>query len=86
MIENEVSVLGAWVFRTTSMATGLRAYAIDLGPFGRGEVSGGRPRRYRLSGAHSRSDRMIQSSFWSVLALGASGPKLTGLIGARRRL
>jgi hypothetical protein len=26
---------------------------------------------------------MIQSSFWSVLALGASGPKLTGLIGAR---
>jgi hypothetical protein len=29
---------------------------------------------------------MIQSSFWSVPAAGGNGPKLTGLIGARRRL
>jgi hypothetical protein len=30
MIGNDVSVLGAWIFCTTSMATGLRAYAAEL--------------------------------------------------------
>jgi hypothetical protein len=58
MIENEVSVLGARIFCTTSMAAGLRANAVDLGPFGGGEVSSGRPRRYRLSGVRTKSERI----------------------------
>jgi uncharacterized membrane protein len=40
MIENEISVHGAWIFRTTSMATGLCAYAVYLGPLSAGEISG----------------------------------------------